>query len=43
MQWLAGDDMGLDFFTKNLPRPVFQKHSHAFCGKDKYMKKTHDG
>ena len=41
--WLHVEDMSWDLFTKNLARPLFEKHTRAFCGEDEYMKKTRDG
>ena len=36
--WKSGLDMPADLFTKNLPKPLFEKHAAVFVGKDKYMK-----
>jgi hypothetical protein len=41
--WLRGDDMCSDLFTKNLARPLFEKHARAFLGDDEYMRRTRDG
>jgi hypothetical protein len=41
-RWLRGEDMTSDLFTKNLARPLFEKHAKAFVGNDEYMK-TRDG
>jgi len=32
----GGDDMTADLFTKNLPEPLFEKHTSEYVGKDKY-------
>jgi hypothetical protein len=40
--WIAGTEMPADLFTKNLPRPLFEKHTATFCGEDEYMKSTSD-
>jgi hypothetical protein len=41
-KWIAGTEMPADMFTKNLPRPLFEKHTTTFCGEDEYMKSTSD-
>jgi hypothetical protein len=41
--WLRGDDMCSDLFTKNLARPLFEKHARAFLGDDEYMRRTRVG
>jgi hypothetical protein len=41
--WLCGERMSSDLFTKNLARPLFEKHMHVYIGDDEYMCKTHDG
>ena len=30
-EWISGDEMSSDLFTKNLPGPVFNKHTKVFC------------
>jgi len=42
-EWLSGDDMTSDIFTKNLAGPLFNKHASAFVGEDEYMHVTHEG
>jgi histone deacetylase 1/2 len=37
MQWISGDDMPSDLFTKNLPAPLFEKHASRYVGIDEYM------
>jgi hypothetical protein len=41
--WLRGEDMSSDLFTKNLARPLFEKHARVYVGEDEYMRKTRDG
>ena len=36
--WIAGENNASDLFTKNLPGPVFNKHTKVFCGDDEYGK-----
>ena len=36
VQWISGDDNETDIQTKNTSRPVFDKHSKAYCGEDEY-------
>ena len=36
--WRCGDDMTADLFTKNLPGPLFEKHTSEYVGKDEYYK-----
>jgi hypothetical protein len=39
--WVAGTEMPADLFTKNLPRPLFEKHTTtSFYGEDEYIKST---
>ena len=38
VEWISGDDMSSDIFTKNPAINVFEKHVKAFCGNDKYSK-----
>jgi hypothetical protein len=42
-KWLSGKDMSSDLFTKNLARPLFEKHTRVYVGEDEYMRKTRDG
>jgi hypothetical protein len=37
--WIPGEDMTSDIFTKNLQGPLFDKHGAKFLGVDKYMTK----
>jgi hypothetical protein len=37
-EWIQGVDMSSDLFTKNLARPLFEKHLKVYCGIDKYMR-----
>ena len=41
-EWIRGADMSADIFTKNLARPLFEKHMKVFVGLDKYMKGDHN-
>jgi hypothetical protein len=36
--WRSGLDMPSDMLTKNLARPLFEKHSTTYCGQDEYLK-----
>ena len=36
--WIPGEEMRSDIYTKNLPGPLFEKHGSIFVGKDQYMK-----
>jgi hypothetical protein len=36
--WLSGLEMPSDLFTKNLARPLFEKHVRVYCGTDEYFK-----
>jgi hypothetical protein len=36
--WLSGLEMPSDLFTKNLARPLFEKHVMVQCGTDEYLK-----
>jgi hypothetical protein len=38
IKWKPGVDTSSDLFTKNLPGPIFEKHTATYCGCDKYMK-----
>ena len=38
MQWISGDDMPSDLFTKNLPAPLFEKHASRYVGFNEYMR-----
>jgi hypothetical protein len=42
-EWIEGASMSSDIFTKNLHRPLFEKHMTVYCGTDKYMKGGHRG
>jgi len=42
VRWVKGSDMTSDVFTKNLARPLFEKHIKRFVGEDVYMK-AHEG
>jgi hypothetical protein len=37
--WRSGYNMPSDMLTKNLARPLFEKHITTFCGEDEYLKK----
>jgi hypothetical protein len=37
-KWIPGDTMTSDLFTKNLERPLFERHAKAYVGDDEYMK-----
>lgn len=37
-KWIPGDKMSSDLFTKNLDRPLFEKHAKVYVGDDEYMK-----
>jgi hypothetical protein len=32
--WIPGEEMTNDIYTKNLPSPLFDKHRAKFVGKD---------
>jgi hypothetical protein len=36
--WIPGEEMRSDIYTKNLAGPLFEKHASKFDGKDEYMK-----
>jgi hypothetical protein len=36
--WRSGLDMSSDMLTKNLARPLFEKHITTYCGEDEYLK-----
>jgi hypothetical protein len=36
--WRSGTEMSSDVLTKNLARPLFEKHLRVYCGEDQYMK-----
>jgi hypothetical protein len=36
--WIPGEEMQSDIYTKNLAGPLFEKHGSKFVGKDEYMK-----
>jgi hypothetical protein len=36
--WLSGLEMPSDLFTKNLARPLFEKHLMMYCGTNEYLK-----
>jgi hypothetical protein len=36
--WVPGSEMSSDLFTKNLERPLFEKHAKVYCGCDEYMR-----
>jgi hypothetical protein len=36
--WIPGEEMRSDIYTKNLPGPIFEKHGSKFVGNDQYMK-----
>jgi hypothetical protein len=38
--WCSGDTMSSDLFTKNLERPLFERHAETFCGNDEHSKST---
>jgi hypothetical protein len=40
-EWRRGDEQRSDVFTKNLPRPPFEKHASNFVGVDEYMSPNH--
>ncbi len=37
VNWIPGDEMTSDIYTKNLPGPLFDKHGSKFVGADEYM------
>jgi hypothetical protein len=37
-EWTPGTEMSSDMFTKNLGRPLFEKHIEVDCGADQYSK-----
>jgi len=37
LKWISTDDNSSDLFTKNLPGPLFDKHTAVYCGFDEYM------
>ena len=39
-EWISGDSMTTDLFTKNLPLPLFERHAKAYVGDDEYMKSS---
>ena len=41
VKWKSGDAQKSDIFTKNLPRPLFEKHGSNFFGVDEYMSPNH--
>jgi hypothetical protein len=38
--WCSGDVMSSNLFTKNLERPLFERHAETFCRKDECSKST---
>jgi hypothetical protein len=38
--WCSEDIVSSDLFTKNLERPLFERHAETFCGKDEHSKST---
>jgi hypothetical protein len=36
VDWCRSEDMPADLFTKNLPAPLFKRHTKVFCGDDDY-------
>jgi hypothetical protein len=36
--WIPGEEMRSNIFTKNLPGPLFEKHGSKYVGNDQYMK-----
>ncbi len=36
VHWMSTSDMPADLFTKNLPGPLFNKHTQTYCGQDDY-------
>ena len=40
--WIPGDQMRSDIFTKNLQGPLFERHGSDYVGNDEYMKKRND-
>ena len=38
--WVPGDQMSSDIFTKNVERPLFERHAQNYCGIDQYMKES---
>jgi hypothetical protein len=40
--WVPGDKMSSDLFTKNLERPLFERHTQVYCGQDEYLKNGKD-
>jgi hypothetical protein len=37
-EWTPGTEKSSDLFTKNLARPLFEKHMQVCCGADQYSK-----
>jgi hypothetical protein len=37
--WRSGAEMSSDVLTKNLARPLFEKHLRVYCGEDQYTRK----
>jgi hypothetical protein len=40
VEWVSGEEMSSDIFTKNCPGPLYEKHVKCFCGLDMYGKKN---
>ena len=38
VEWISGNDMSSDIFTKNPAINVFEKHVKTYCGEDDYFK-----
>ena len=36
VEWISGENMSSDIFTKNPAVATFKKHVTAFCGEDQY-------
>jgi hypothetical protein len=42
VEWFSSEENGSDLFTKNLPGPLFERHTRTYCGQDEYMKSSND-
>jgi hypothetical protein len=38
INWIPGEEISSNIYTKNLQGPLFQKHGAKFVGEDQYMK-----
>jgi hypothetical protein len=39
-EWRPGASMSSDLFTKNLERPLFERHTPVYCGEDEYLRES---